>query len=320
MGNTSRFVGLATRMSDQLKPFFYALWVMHPLFQVSIAALMFRRGLLRQFRFFFVYIVAQLFIFAVLFPAWVWRSYSAAFYICWCLNALSVACGFLVIHEVFVDVFKSFHTLRDLGTVLFKWAGLVMLLVAGVVSVSTNSSEMPPWEQAILTSQRCVRIIQIGMVLFLLFFAHYVGVSRRQHSFGIALGFGSFSIVELVLISSWIGNHLSGPTISLLNMAAYNATLFLWLGYVAVKRPARDGTVSLLQPQRWEQSLTDIHHPLPADSLIPMFESMVDRALSRTNPATDLSSAPEPAGDERKARAAAAPGSFSAAIRAVGKS
>ena len=59
----------------------------------------------------------------------------------------------------------------------------------------------------------------------------------------------------------------------------------LWLSYVAIKRPARDGTLSLLQPQRWEQSLTDIHHPLPADSLIPMFESMVDRALIAYEPA-----------------------------------
>jgi hypothetical protein len=53
---------------------------------------------------------------------------------------------------VFVDVFRAFHTLRDLGTVLFKWAGLVMLLVAGVVSVSTNSSQIAPWMQAIITS------------------------------------------------------------------------------------------------------------------------------------------------------------------------
>ena len=202
-------------MSEQIKPFFYVLWAIHPILEVGIAALMFRRGLLRHFKFFFVYILAQLVTFAVLFPAYVWRSYSATFYVYWCMNAVSVTCGFLVIHEVFVDVFKSFHTLRDLGTVLFKWAGLVMLLVAGVVSVSTNSSEMPPWEQAIVTSQRCVRIIQIGMVLFLLFFSHYVGVSRRQHSFGMALGFGCFSTVELVLIWSWVGNHLSGPTMSI---------------------------------------------------------------------------------------------------------
>ena len=59
----------------------------------------------------------------------------------WGGQAISVAFGFGVIHEVFIDVFRAFHTLRDLGTVLFKWAGLVMLLVAGVVSVSTNSIE-----------------------------------------------------------------------------------------------------------------------------------------------------------------------------------
>lgn len=308
-------------MSEKIKPFFYVLWIMHPILQMGIAALMLRRGLMRQFKFFFAYILTQLVTFAVLFPAYVWRSYNAAFYLYWCLNAVSVAFGFLVIHEIFVDVFKSFHTLRDLGTVLFKWAGLVMLLVAGVVSVSTNSSQMPPWMQAIITSQRCVRIIQIGMVLFLLFFAHYVGVSRRQHSFGVALGFGSFAMVELVLICSWVGNHLSGPTISMVNMTAYNASLLMWLGYVAVRRPLRDGSVTLLQPQRWEQSLTDIHHPFPADSLIPMFESMVDRALSRTQPPVDgpapISQAAEPA---LKAHASAAPGGFTEIMRAVTKS
>jgi len=147
-------------MSDRVKFFTYALWILHPILQIGIGAFMLRRGLVRQFKFFFGYILTQLAIFAVLFPAYCWRSYSAAFYLCWACNAISVAFGFLVIHEVFVDVFRLFHTLRDLGTVLFKWAGLVMLLVAGVVSVSSNSSEISPWMQAIMTSQRCVRTRQ----------------------------------------------------------------------------------------------------------------------------------------------------------------
>jgi hypothetical protein len=271
-------------MSEKVKFLYYALWIMHPLLQLGIGAFMFRRGLLGQFKFFFAYIVTQLVTFAVVFPAFVWHSYSALFYLYWGCNAVSVTFGFLVIHEVFVDVFKLFHTLRDLGTVLFKWAGLVMLLVAAVVSVSTNSAQMTPWMQAIITSQRCVRIIQVGMVMFLLFFAQYVGVSRKQHSFGIAFGFGSFAVIELILICSWVGNHLNGPWMSIINMTAYNASLTMWLTYFAVKRPVRDVSRSLLQPQRWEQSLSDIHHPLPADSLIPMFEGMVDRALSRTSP------------------------------------
>jgi hypothetical protein len=156
-----------------------------------------------------------------------------------------------------------------------------MLLVAGVVSVSTNSSDTVPWVQAILTAQRCVRIIQVGMVLFLLFFAQYLGVSRRQHSFGIALGFGFFAMVELSLVASWVGDHLNSRSAELVNMVAYNCTLLIWLGYVLAKTPVREAPATLLRPQRWEQGLTDIHHPFPPDSLIPMFEGMVDRALSR---------------------------------------
>src|SRR5579862_3446830 len=237
-------------MSHWVKLLYYGLWILHPVLQLGIAGFMWKRGLVRKFKFFFSYILAQLATFAVVFPAYFWHSYSALFYLYWSCNAISVACGFLVIHEIFVDVFRLFHTLRDLGTVLFKWAGLVMLLVAGVVSVSTNSPQTSPLIQAIITSQRCVRMIQVGMVLFLLFFAHYVGVSRRQHSFGIALGFGSFAVIELLLISSWIGNHLGGIWMSVVNMVAYNGSLMVWLGYVVLKSPARDVSRSLLQPQR----------------------------------------------------------------------
>src|ERR1700734_914305 len=273
-------------MSDQFKTIYYALWIAQPVVVTGIAVAMFRRGQYRQFKYFFAYIIAQLVSFGIIFP--IRHNYSAFFYANWISTAINLALGFKVIHEDFLDAFRPFHTLRDLGTVLFKWAGLVMLLVAGVVSVSTNSSDSAPWVEAILTAQRCVRIIQVGMVLFLLFFARYLGVSRRQYSFGIALGFGCFAMVELSLVASWVGDHLNNLSMGLVNMAAYNCTLLIWLGYTLAKSPAREATSTLLRPQRWEQSLTDIHHPLPANSLIPMFEGMVDRALSRTqvSPAT----------------------------------
>jgi hypothetical protein len=38
----------------------------------------------------------------------------------------------------------------------------------------------------------------------------------------------------------------------------------------------------LFTSHRWERSLSDLQAPAQGDSLIPMFESMVDRALSRT--------------------------------------
>ncbi len=268
-------------MNEKIKILSYVLWFAHPVLQTVIAIAMFRRGQHRVFKYFFTYIILQILTFLIVFPTYRYH-HSAIFYVSWISTAISVVLGFKVIHEAFLDVFRPFHTLRDLGTVLFKWAGLVMLLVAGVVSVS-SSSETAPWVQAILTGQRCVRIIQVGMVLFLLAFARYLGVSRKQQSFGIAMGFGSFAVVELAVIASWAGDHLSNLTISLINMSAYNIALMVWLGYAVMRSSAREAGAVLLRPQRWEQSLSDIQHPLPADSLIPMFEGMVDRALSRTH-------------------------------------
>ena len=272
-------------MSEKTRIIYYVLWIAHPVIQSAIAMVMLRRGLHRKFKFFFAYIVTQVLIFSLIFPSYLKDNYWAFFYLYWFSNAISAVLGFQVIHEVFLDVFRPFHTLRDLGTVLFRWAALVMIMAAGVVAVSSDSKETLPWMQAIITSQRCVRIVQVGIVLLLLIFARYLGVSRKQHSFGIALGFGSFALVELALLATWGGGHLGNLPASLVNMSAYNASLLIWFVYAVVKSPAREGYATLLQPHRWEQSLTDIQHPLPEESLIPMFEGMVDRALSRTHAA-----------------------------------
>jgi hypothetical protein len=295
-------------MSEKAR-MFYALWLMHPLLEAGIGGVMLWRGLHRKFKFFFAYIITQILTFAAIFPSYWHHNLAAYFYLYWISNAINVVIGFAIIHEVFLDVFRAFHTLRDLGTVLFKWAGLVMLLVAGVVSISSNSGELVWWMAAIVTAQRCVRIIQVGMVLLLLFFARYLGMSRRQHSFGIALGLGMFAVVELALIASWVGDHVGDFAMWMINMAGYNASLMVWLGYMAAKSPAREATSTLLRPQRWEQGLSEAHHPLPADSLIPMFEGMVDRALSRTQPpAAPVEEGAEEVPVRAKAAAAAGPG------------
>src|ERR1700730_13684772 len=231
-------------MGEKIKILYYVLWIAHPLLEAGIAIAMLRSNLHRKFMYFFAYVVTQILSFAIIFPAYLRNNYSAYFYLYWISNAINVFLGFKIIHEIFLDVFKPFHTLRDLGSVLFKWAGLVMLLVAGVVSVSSTSNEMAPWMLAILTTQRCVRIIQVGMVLFLLFFAHYLGVNCKQHSFGIALGLGGYAMVELALIASWVGDYLGSLAIDLVNMAAFNAALVIWLGYMLAKSPARESTVN----------------------------------------------------------------------------
>ena len=157
-------------MSPKAQLAYYALWFAHPAFQLVVLGLMFWRKLHRAFPVFFSYIAFQVAAFALTFPlqAQGQRFYSAFFKVYWATTLVSVLLGFGVIHEVFQDVFRPYHTLRDLGSVLFKWAGLVMLMVALVVAASTNSAAEDPLVAGIVTLQRSVRVVQCGLVLFLL--------------------------------------------------------------------------------------------------------------------------------------------------------
>jgi hypothetical protein len=259
-----------------------ALWIAHPVLELSLAGIMFWRGLHRKFPVFFAYIVFQVVNFLIIFPIYRYDSGKPYFYAYWISAAISLAIGFKVIHEIFLDVLRPYPNLKDLGTLLFKWAALVMFLVAMVVTAASQSGTETPLGQAVIIVQRCVRVIQCGLILFLLFFSRHLGVSRKQFSFGIALGFGSFASIELVGLALVSGGQIHPPTMNLFNTTAYGLAILTWMGYALLKTKSRDASANLLMSQRWDQGLSELRYPDANDSLIPMFESMVDRAFSRT--------------------------------------
>jgi hypothetical protein len=136
--------------------------------------------------------------------------------------------------------------------------------------------------QAVITVTRCVRVAQVGLILFLLVFSRYLGVSWKQHSFGLSLGLGLSAGVELGTLAFHVSGHASDNSVHVLNLVAYNVAILLWLGYSLIKSAARAPGAELFASHRWERGLSDIQSPAQGDSLIPMFEGMVDRAFSRT--------------------------------------
>jgi len=256
-----------------------ALWIAHPVLELSLVGVMLWRRLHRTFPVFFAYVVFQVLNFVVLFPIYRSGRIMPYFYAYWISAAISLAIGFKVIHEIFLDVFRPYHTLKDLGTVLFKWAALVMLLVAVVVTAASPAGT-DTLSQGVIIGQRCVRVIQCGLILFLLVFSKYLGVSWRQHSFGIALGFGGFASVELFGLALFSGGQVHPRTLSLITTTAYSLSVLTWIGYASFKTISRETTANTRMSLRWDQGLGDLRNPVADDSLIPMFERMVDRAFS----------------------------------------
>lgn len=284
------------------------LWYTQTFLQSVVAVLLWRRGLYKRFPVFFAYVVSLIAIFAMTYPILRLGNYEWYFWVFWSGAAISAILGFKVIHEIFIDVFRPYQQLKDLGTVVFKWAFVVMLLVSVVVAFS--DSHRGPVVHAVRTLENSVRFVQFGLILFLMLFSRFLGVSRRQLSFGIALGFGLFAGMELMFLALVFGGYLTQDGFNVANMAVYNLSIVIWIGYCGLARSeVRQSASNPLQTHRWEQGLADIQHPVPSDSLIPMFESMVERAISRSS---DLDELP------RREPPVPAPKTFSAASSASG--
>src|SRR6202790_2759437 len=258
------------------------LWCAQPILQSVVAVILWRRKLPKQFPVFFLFLIAQDVNFAVIFPLWLTGNHTMYFWLFWLGEAVNAVLGFKVIHEIFLDVFRPYHTLKDLGTLLFKWAGVVMLLVSVVVAFS-NSFDHYPLVHAVTTLQRSVRVVQLGLILFMLLFSRFLGVSRKQVSFGISLGFGLFAGVESMLMALNSGGFVKQDNFNLINMVTLILAILVWIGYSRSRKTVQVAGVNHLQTQRWEQGLADLQHSVPSDSLIPMFEGMVERAFSRSS-------------------------------------
>ncbi|HWH57738.1 MAG TPA: hypothetical protein VN682_08915 [Terriglobales bacterium] len=257
-----------------------ALWISQTIIQIAIAAILYRRKLNKEFPAFFTYIVAQVVIFCVQLPVFEFGGATLYFDAYWVGAALNIFLAFRIIHEIFLDVFKPYHALKDLGAALFKWAAIIMVLLS-VALIMVSPSWEDPVRTSILIVQRCVRVVQCGLVIFLLAFSSTLAVSWRRLSFGIALGFGIFSASELLTTALFSGGRIRTPTVQLAAMTTYIVGMLVWLFYGLVNR--RREMVPVLVPQRWDEALMEIQ-PAEAegDSLIPMFEHMVDQALSKT--------------------------------------
>jgi hypothetical protein len=266
-------------MSTVIDYAYYPLWFAHPAMQAALAVLLWRRKLLSRYPLFFTYIVSELMLFTVLFLNQ--KNYDAYFYLYWLGAGISALLGFKVIHEVFTDVLRPFHALRDFSSMLLRWVGLVVMLIAVMAAIGSTNTGIGSVGAGLLSLERSVRVMQCGLVLFLLMFSRYLGISRRHRSFGIALGFGIFAVVEFALLGLQFANVIKHTTLNVLNMGAYDLAIATWLVYIVIPCANAAAPAVLLQPQRWDLSLGELTHPVEPESLMPMFDAMVDRAFSK---------------------------------------
>ena len=257
----------------------YVLWCITPIVMSLIAMSLWRRRLYKQFPYFFNYVVFQILTFLIELPLHKWENY---YYVYWTITALSIVVSFAVLLEIFKDAFRPYEALRDLSIILFRWCALVVLLVAGMWAITSwRANQADNVTNAIFLIDRSVRMMQCGMVLFMLLFSEYLGISRRNVVFGISLGFGFFAAVHMLVMTAFAHHSiLSRLNLGRLSGSAYIVSTLIWLAYTALPAAARSGAKQPADAsQKWDHALDDARNAPPAVSVLDTMDQTVERLL-----------------------------------------
>jgi len=211
----------------------YLSWVAGPALEVVLLVCMVRRKLHPVFPRFFSYVIFQILKSAILFLTY--RFYQEGYFDAyWTGNAISVILAVAVMDEILLHVFKEYGGAQNLGTIIFRWACGLLLLLAIVTAFTSQQGSADRVVAAVLTFDRSVRVMQCGLFCLLMILCRLLKNCWRQQVFGIALGFGVFASIELILVS--VAMRYGGSvnlTVSLVKSAAYNAVTILWIGYLS---------------------------------------------------------------------------------------
>lgn len=220
---------------------FFYLWVAPHALQAVLAIVMIRRKLLRTFPAFFAYTLYEIVQFAVLFTMDQMNSVSAYQ---WSMASLvgitgSMVLRFLVVQEIFNNVFESYPALKAFGDVLFRWATVVLMIIAVTMVGYSSGTELDRFDMVYTVLDRAVSIVQCGLLVFLILLARFLSFPWTSYAFGIALGLGFFASVDLGIAAikvQYPGNVAHGIT-DPIAMATYHCCVLFWV--VTLLRPER---------------------------------------------------------------------------------
>lgn len=215
------------------------LWLGPHVLLLVLGVILWKRGTARQFPAFLAYAIlagaGQLFLYAADMLPFV--SPNSYWYFDYGDLALEGILKFLLIGEIFALVFGAYASLAQLGKVILRGVGAVLLL-AGVMAAAyaPQSDSVVIIYRANLLEQTTY-IVECGVLVAIFLFAAYFHLEWPRKIFGIALG---LSVSACVHLATWamIANggltHTARVYLVFVNMAAFHLCVLLWFYYLLV--------------------------------------------------------------------------------------
>lgn len=228
---------------------------------VVLAVVLYRRRLYREFPCFFAYVLYEIAEFIPLLTLYsiegvIGKQYE---YVFSATLILSVALRFGVIDEISRDLFRESQFLKVAARRLLKCVAGLLLIMGLVLAVYAPGNNSVRWHIGVSVVNRGAAIVQCGLLLSLLLSSRFLGLSWRRPAFGIALGLGILTSVDLAT-SAVRAEFAGAATREFLNLLVTGAAFVcvsIWIGYLLVPelKPASLAVVSGDEVETWNKEL-----------------------------------------------------------------
>ena len=212
-------------------------------------------------------------------------AYSTYYYTYWVGYLVGAGLALLAVQEIFSHLMRPFPGLGRYGLMAFRWVSLISVLISLAVALYPTNSNRSPLVAATSGAMRCMSVLELCLLTFILVSMQTLRLSPRSRDFGVALGLGVIAAADL------FGSAFAFGHSTLASVAVYGSQIVVtlgvtvWIVYFIRPEPAAavaQGTVSL---QRWNEIADALGRSAPHVVLTPaasnFFLQDVERAVDR---------------------------------------
>jgi hypothetical protein len=223
------------------------LWMSPHVLLGIIAVILCKRRLYRSFPCFLAYVLCEIAEFILLFalraaPSVSGEQYAYAYY---STLALSVVLRFGVIDEVSRDLFRESQFLQKAARRSLRLVTGLLLLISILLAVYAPGGNGARFIAGISVVNRGAALVQCGLLLSLLLFANFLGLTWCRATFGIMLGLGVLTSVDLgtFAVRAEFSSRALVPYLNLLRSGTGLVCALIWIGYLLVRELSASFTI-----------------------------------------------------------------------------
>ncbi len=204
-------------------------WLVSTLLLAVTAMLVARRGLHREYPWFFRYVLVVCGRAPILYL--LRGDRENYFYAYWSAEAVTVGLSFFVIFEIYRHVAGSSSLGVSRSTFFSLSVGF--LAIAAIIAMLMDTPPGQPLITLILVLTHAVRTMQVGLLALLLVASLFFNFYWQSMPFGFALGYGVYAMAELLGTAFRTSFGPSGDSVfRLTKVLGYQLAVVLWITFI----------------------------------------------------------------------------------------